>query len=46
MNEQGTQIKSEESESSRGRGIHVVAVEVSFVVVGGPMVHHVVADIK
>ena len=26
--------------------IHVVAVEVFFVVVGGPMVHHVVADIK
>ena len=26
--------------------IHVVAVEVFFVVVGGPTVHHVVADIK
>ena len=26
--------------------IHVVAVEVVFVVVGRPMVHHVVADIK
>ena len=26
--------------------IHVVAVEVFFVVVGGTMVHHVVADIK
>ena len=44
-NEQGTQIKSEESESSRGRG-HVVAVEIIFVVVVRPTVHHVVADIK
>ena len=26
--------------------IHVVAVEVFFVVMGRPMVHHVVADIK
>ena len=26
--------------------IHVVAVEIIFVVVGRPMVHHVVADIK
>ena len=27
-------------------GIHVVVVEVFFVVVGRPTVHHVVADIK
>ena len=45
-NEQGMQIKSEESESSRVVVIHVVAVEVIFVVVVRPTVHHVVADIK
>ena len=48
-NEQGTQIRSEESESSRGRGYNVVAVEAFFRGRGrtdGPMVNHVVADIK
>ena len=45
--EQGTQIKSEESESSRGRGYtHGRGRVFFFVVVGRPMVHHVVADIK
>ena len=45
-NEQGMQVKSEESKSSRGRVKHVVAVEVLFVDVAGPTVHHVVADIR
>ena len=45
-NEQGTQIKSEESESSRGRGYTRGRGRGFFVVVGRPTVHHVVEDIK
>ena len=46
-NEQGTQIKSEESETSSGRGYTRGRGRVFFfVAVGRPMVHHVVADIK
>ena len=46
-NDQGTQIKSEESESSRGRGYTRGRGRVFFfVVVGRPTLHHVVADIK
>ena len=46
--EQGTQVKSEESESSRGRGYTRGRGRVFFffVVVGRPTVHYVVADIK
>ena len=45
-NEQGTQIKSDESESGRGRGYTRGRGRGFFVVVGRPTVHHVVADIK
>ena len=46
-NEQRTQIKSEESETSRGRGYTRGRDRgFFFVVVGRPTVHHVVADIK
>ena len=45
-NKQGTQIKSEESESSRGRGYTRGHGRGFFVVVVRPTVHHVVADIK
>ena len=45
-NEQGTQIKYEESESSRGRGYTCGRGRGFFVAVGRPIVHHVVADIK
>ena len=45
-NEQGTQIKSEESKTSRGPGYTRGRGRGFFVVVGRPTVHHVVADIK
>ena len=45
-NEQGTQIKSEEGNPVEVVVIHVVAVEVIFVVVVRPTVHQVVGDIK
>ena len=45
-NEQGTQIKCEKANTVEVVVIHVVAVEVFFVVVGRPMVHHLVADTK
>ena len=45
-NERGTQIKFDENESSRGRCFTRGRGEVIFVVVAGPTVHHVVADIR
>ena len=45
-NEQGTQINLKKANPVEVVVIHVVAVEVFFVGVGRPTVHHVVADIK